>query len=167
MPYDQFAIKHLFEPIGCEHWWFQFFDSEKHGRHPNHSMGMPARDLGRIAYCMLRGGTWEGRQVIPRWFVDDIAAGPTHALRGVKELRSGRDAAGFSHAWELPVPPVGKPDPWIDRIPKDARFKRGSGGQLIAYVPSLDLVVTRQTGSSGQWSYEEYLARACDAIVGR
>jgi len=33
-------------------------------------------------------------------------------------------------------------------IPKDARFKPGSGGQLIAFVPSLDLVVTRQTGET-------------------
>ena len=39
-------------------------------------MGMPARDLARIAYCMLRQGEWNGRQVIPRWFVNDVANGP-------------------------------------------------------------------------------------------
>jgi hypothetical protein len=50
-------------------------------------------------------------------------------------------------------------------IPADARFKPGSGGQLIAFVPGLDLVVTRQTGSSGQWEYEEYLRRACGAVL--
>jgi len=50
-------------------------------------------------------------------------------------------------------------------IPADARFKPGSGGQLIAFVPSLDLVITRQTGSSGDWPYEEYLRRACAAVV--
>ena len=38
---------------------------------------MPARDLARIAYCMLRGGRWGDRQVIPKWFVDETAA-PTH-----------------------------------------------------------------------------------------
>jgi hypothetical protein len=32
-------------------------------------------------------------------------------------------------------------------------------------VPSLDLVITRQTGSSGTWEYEEYLRRACAAVV--
>jgi len=31
-------------------------------------------------------------------------------------------------------------------------------------VPSLDLVVTRQTGSSGEWPFEDYLRRACDAV---
>ena len=49
-------------------------------------------------------------------------------------------------------------------IPADARSKPGSGGQLIAFVPSLDLVITRQTGSSGEWAFEEYLRRACAAI---
>lgn len=165
MPFDQFAIKNLFEPIGCEHWWFQVFDGTKTGKHPNHAMGMPARDLARIAYCMLRGGEWNGRVVIPKWFVADIALGPTHSLRGVKELRSGHDAAAFSHAWELPTSLTTTPEPWSEKIPADARFKRGSGGQIMAYVPSLDLVVTRQTGLSGQWSYEEYLARVCEAVL--
>jgi len=48
---------------------------------------------------------------------------------------------------------------------EDARYKPGSGGQLIAFVPSLDLVVTRQTGGSGSWEYEEYLRRACAAVM--
>ena len=50
-------------------------------------------------------------------------------------------------------------------IPADARDKPGSGGQLIAFVPSLDLVVTRQTGGSGEWKFEEYLRRACAAVL--
>ena len=50
-------------------------------------------------------------------------------------------------------------------IPADARDKPGSGGQLIAFVPSLDLVITRQTGSSGDWQFEEYLRRACAAVA--
>ena len=32
----------------------------KYGRHPSHGLGMPARDLARIAYCMAHGGRWEG-----------------------------------------------------------------------------------------------------------
>ena len=39
------------------------------------------------------------------------------------------------------------------------------GGQLIAFVPSLDLVITRQTGGSGDLEYEEYLRRACAAVL--
>jgi hypothetical protein len=50
-------------------------------------------------------------------------------------------------------------------IPADARYKPGSGGQLIAFVPSLNLVITRQTGNSGDWQYAEYLQRACAAVL--
>jgi CubicO group peptidase (beta-lactamase class C family) len=164
--YDRFAIESLFKPIGCEHWWFQQFEGggDKYGKHPSHAMGMPARDLARIAYCMLKGGRWRGRQVIPEWFVKETAQ-PTHSVKG-KELRFKINAQTFSHGWELPVRLTGENGtPSGAGIPADARYKPGSGGQLIAFVPSLDLVVTRQTGSSGAWEYAEYLRRACAAVL--
>lgn len=160
VPYDQFAIQALFKPLGIEHWWFQYFDGGKeYGRHPSHGMGMPARDLARIAYCMLHNGRWKDRQVIPNWFVEQTAA-PTHKVKGL-EIRFKINAETFSHGWQLP----GRlREPRRRGIPEDARYKPGSGGQLIAFVPSLDLVITRQTGSSGSWEYEEYLRRACTAV---
>ncbi|MBP8258808.1 MAG: serine hydrolase [Verrucomicrobia bacterium] len=163
-PYDQFAIESLFKPIGIERWWFQYYEGgEKIGRHPSHGLGMPARELARIAYCMLRGGAWAGRQVIPKWFVEETAA-PTHEVT-TPELRWKLDPRVFSHGWELPARHQGQGGRSGAGIPADARSKPGSGGQLIAFVPSLDLVVTRQTGSSGPWEYEEYLRRACAAII--
>ena len=162
-PYDQFAIEALFKPLGIEHWWFQFYDGgEKIGRHPSHGLGMPARDLARIAYCMLHGGRWKDGQIIPKWFVDETAA-PTHEVK-TPEMRWKLNPQVFSHGWELPArhwPESGRSGAGI---PADAREKPGSGGQLIAFVPSLDLVVTRQTGSSGDWQFEEYLRRACAAV---
>ena len=81
-PYDQFAIEALFRPLGIEHWWFQFHDGgPKFGRHPSHGLGMPARDLARIAYCMAHDGRWNDTQVIPKWFVAQTAA-PTHDVQG-------------------------------------------------------------------------------------
>jgi len=166
MPYDQYAIQALFQPIGVEHWWFQYYDGgAKYGRHPSHGMGMPARDLARIAYCMLRGGRWKDRQVIPKWFVDESAA-PTHAVK-TPEMRWKLNPQIFSHGWELPARLTGEGGRRGDGIPPDARAKPGSGGQYIAFVPSLDLVVTRQTGSSGEWQFEEYLRRACAAVEPR
>ncbi len=154
-PYDQFAIEHLLQPIGVEKWWFETFDGdEPHGRHPSHALGLPARDLARIGYCMLHNGRWGERQVIPEWFVRETAS-PTHGVTGIKTF--GRDARSFSHGWELPGLLGGNRG---EGIPRDARFKPGSGGQIIAFVPSLDLVIARQTGGSGDWEYEEFLRRA-------
>ncbi len=163
-PYDQFAIEALFKPLGIEHWWFQYYDGgPKIGRHPSHGLGMPAREMARIAYCMLHNGQWEGRQVIPRWFVEQTAA-PSHDVHG-PEMRFKINAETFSHGWQLPARLTEKGIRGGQNIPADARYKPGSGGQLIAFVPSLDLVVTRQTGSSGNWAFEEYLRRACAAVL--
>ena len=163
-PYDQFAIEALFKPIGVEHWWFQFYDgTEKYGRHPSHGIGLPARDLARIAYCMLRSGRWKDRQVVPNWFVGESGKS-SHDVQGL-EMRFKLNAQTFSHAWELPARLTGEGGRSGEGIPGDARSKPGSGGQLIAFVPSLDLVVARQTGSSGQWDYEGYLRHACAACV--
>jgi CubicO group peptidase (beta-lactamase class C family) len=164
MPYDRFAIQALFEPLGIEHWWFQYYEGgEKVGRHPSHGLGMPARDLARIAYCMLRGGRWNEKQVIPKWFVQETAT-PTHNVQG-PEMRFKINAQTFSHGWELPARLTGEGGRSGEGIPADSRHKPGSGGQLIAFVPSLDLVITRQTGSSGEWKFEEYLRRACQAVL--
>jgi CubicO group peptidase (beta-lactamase class C family) len=164
-PYDEYAIDVLFNPIGCEKWWFQYYEGgEKYGRHPSHGMGMPARDLARIAYCMMRNGRWRDRQVIPTWFVEETAK-PTHTVR-TPEMRWGYNPDVYSHGWELPARLKGPNTNHRrgDGIPADARYKPGSGGQLMAFVPSLDLIITRQTGGSGQWQYDEYLRRACQVV---
>ncbi len=162
-PYDQFAIEALFRPLGIEHWTFQYYDGGKNiGRHPSHGLGMPARDLARIGYCMLHQGRWDDTQVIPQWFVEQTAS-PTSDVTS-PEMRWNLNPQVFSHGWELParhIPSSGRDG---TGIPADARSKPGSGGQLLAFVPSLDLVIARQTGGSGNWEYEEYLRRACSAV---
>ena len=69
---------------------------------------------------------------------------------------------GSSRSW-LPSPSTSPSG--AAGIPADARAKPGSGGQLIAFVPSLDLVISRQTGGSGDWQFEEFLRLACGAAL--
>jgi len=163
-PYDQYAIEHLLKPLGIERWSFSTLQGDaQHGNHASHSLGLPAREMARIAYCMLRDGRWGKLQVIPQWFIAQTAA-PTHNVTGVTKKSFGRDARSWSHGWELPALEGGDKG---KAIPHDARYKPGSGGQLISFIPSLDLVLTRQTGKSGEWDYEEYVRRAAAAVVAR
>ena len=163
-PYDQYCIEHLLKPLGVERWKFQILEGDpQHGNHPSHGVGLPAREMARIAYCMLHNGRWGTNQVIPEWFVRQTAA-PTHSIVGVTKHSFGRDARSWSHGWELPALEGG--DKGKD-IPADARYKPGSGGQVICFIPSLDLVITRQTGKSGEWEYEECVRRAAAAILPR
>ena len=85
----------------------------------------------------------------------------------VHEMRFKLNAQSFSHGWELPARLTGEEGRSGQGIPADARDKPGSGGQLIAFVPSLDLVVARQTGSSGEWPFEEFLRQAAAAVLDR
>ena len=81
------------------------------------------------------------------------------------EMRFRLNAQTFSHGWELPARLTGEGGRSGRGIAADVRSKPGSGGQLIAFVPSLDLLVTRQTGSSGEWPIEKFLRRTCEAVV--
>ncbi len=161
-PYDEFAVEKLFKPLGIEHWWFQYYEGKEVGRKASHGLGLPARDLARVGYCMLQNGCWNEKQVIPAWFVEQTAK-PSHQVT-TTEMRWKLNPEVFTLGWELPAlhfPSSGK---HIEGIPVDARYKPGSGGQLLAFVPSLDLVIARQTGASGSWDYEQFLSQACRAV---
>jgi CubicO group peptidase (beta-lactamase class C family) len=161
-PYDQYCIEHLLKPLGIERWWFDILKGDaQHGDHPSHGMGLPARELARIAYCMLRDGRWGKAQVIPKWFVKQTAA-PTHTVIGVTKHSFGRDARSWSHGWELPALEGGELG---KGIPLDTRDKPGSGGQMICFIPSLDLVITRQTGKWGEWDFEGYVRHSAAAVL--
>jgi hypothetical protein len=62
---------------------------------------MPARDLARIAYCMLHEGRWGDGQVIPKWFVDQTGL-PSHNVR-TPEMRWKLNPQTFTLGWELPA----------------------------------------------------------------
>jgi CubicO group peptidase (beta-lactamase class C family) len=113
----------------------------------------------------LHDGQWRERQVVPNWFVTETGA-PTHNVK-TPEMRWKMNPQTFALGWELPALLTGSgPDGRNGTgIPRDARSKPGSGGQLIAFVPSLDLVLARQSGDSGDWQYEEFLRLACAAVA--
>jgi CubicO group peptidase (beta-lactamase class C family) len=112
---------------------------------------------------MLHGGRWHEKQVIPEWFIEQTAL-PSHQVT-TPEMRWKLNPAVFTLGWELPARHFPESGKHIAGIPLDARYKPGSGGQLLAFVPSLDLVIARQTGLSGAWDYEEFLRRACEAVI--
>ena len=101
--------------------------------------------------------------MIPEWFIDDIA--DPRSPVGFREMRWGMDSGSFAEDWQLPESLNTDTTKEPSGIPADARFKSGSGGQFVGYLPSLDLVITRHTGAKGDWEYEEYLRRACLAVA--
>jgi CubicO group peptidase (beta-lactamase class C family) len=83
---------------------------------------LTARDLAKIGYLYLKGGRWEGRQVVPATYVrastqTQIATGDPHA-------------PGYGYQW------------WTLTEQGHRGFAAlGLGGQLVEVLPDLDLVV--------------------------
>ncbi len=94
-----------------------------------------ARDFARFGYLYLRGGVWQGEQILPEGWVDFARSrGP--------DTRINTYGAGF---WL--TPPAGQPARLegygVELPPHDAFSAQGHEGQIIWIVPSKDLVIVR------------------------
>lgn len=101
-------------------------------------MALTARDFMKFGQLMLDGGTWKGRRILSREFVER-AASPLFPL--------GRRSYGL--AW------------WSEEMPWRGRTVRafaalGNGGQIVMVFPELELVVATNGGSYGSlgWRYQ-------------
>ena len=82
-----------------------------------------AHDFARFGMLYLRGGVWEGRQLLPPGWVD-YARTPTFQQAGVTEGRYG------AH-W------------WLDIAGPGSFSANGYDGQYTVLVPDLDLILVR------------------------
>lgn len=93
-----------------------------------------AQDFARFGLLYLRGGAWDGRQIVPRLWVD-FARTPTPA----------KNVDTYGAGWWL-TPAKGEGAPYRSLIvggPIDAFSAQGHEGQVILIVPSKDLVIVR------------------------
>jgi CubicO group peptidase (beta-lactamase class C family) len=107
-------------------------------KHLAYHMWFSTRDMARLGYLMLRGGNWNGRQLIPREWV----AQTTRAFTPVAEMNPDYRRAGpfgYGHLW------------WVwDGAAATGPFRgaytaMGAFGQYITVLPSVDLVIAHKT----------------------
>jgi CubicO group peptidase (beta-lactamase class C family) len=86
------------------------------------------RDMAKIGYLWLRGGQWEGKQVLPAAWIEDVRRADIEMHeRWSGDLRYGRQF------WVLPK--------------RDAFMSVGRNRQFIVVMPGLDIVAV-MTGSA-------------------
>ena len=112
-----------------------------------------ARDFARLGLLFLQDGVWDGQQLLPPdWVV--YSRGPARSLP---------DGSYGAHLWlrlpesaHLGVPPM----------PEDAYYFLGHDEQIVAIVPSRDLVVVRLglTQEGGDWDNARDLAPIMQAF---
>jgi CubicO group peptidase (beta-lactamase class C family) len=93
-----------------------------------------ARDWARFGLLYLRDGVWNGKRILPEGWVD---------FARTKTPADNCDVYGAGF-FVTPESGPGKPYPALSQKgPRDLFFARGHEGQIVAIVPSKDLVVVR------------------------
>jgi CubicO group peptidase (beta-lactamase class C family) len=118
---DRFARENLFRPLGIENY---VWDSDAEG----HLIGdtdlfLTARDMAKIGLLYLQQGLWNGASIVSGEYVADSTMRHNDGGPPVR--------ADYGYLW------------WVGRTRAqlDTYFAAGSGSQLIAVVPSRNLVV--------------------------
>ena len=95
--------------------------------------------MARIGHLYLRGGEWNGKQLIPRDFVERVSK-PVQQFAGLPSFDESAYPRASSHYgllwWN-------NADGTLPRVPRDAFWSWGLHDSLIVVIPSLDIVVSR------------------------
>jgi CubicO group peptidase (beta-lactamase class C family) len=136
MELEEYIQKKIAEPIGWGEWGYAYRNQPR----ITHTSGgggiaLHATDVLRFCYMLLREGKWEGRQVVPAEFVRHATTKSPYNIH-------------FPYSLQFDVNTDGD----VPQLPRDAYWKRGSGGHCFYVVPSLDLVVWKLGGRDDQYS---------------
>ena len=155
---EEFAI-----PLKMEDWdrskqKKEIFGDFLYSKYPEYHMWLSTRDMARIGYLMLRKGEWNGKQLIPKSWIEKI----TSLVTSVKEMRINDPGLknkpwwkwGYGYLWR-----VWDKNENIKPELEGAYTATGSWGQYITVIPSLDIVIAVKTKNAYQRStnYESYL----------
>ncbi len=139
MDLKDYIQEHLAKPMGWGAWGYCLHRGDYVMPHANGagSIAVHATDALRFGYCLLHGGRWAGKQLVPADYV---------ALCGKPSPFNPHTP--FSLQFE------NNSDGHVAGAPRDAYYKSGAGGFGIFVVPSLDLVIYKLGGSDGQYAPE-------------
>jgi len=152
--YHAFPRRELFDRIGMKS---ALIEADAAGTFVGSSYSYAtARDWARFGLLYLRDGTWEGARILPAGWVDYTrtpAPAAPHGEYGAHFwLNAGADERG-----------VPRPD---SRAPADLFYASGHDGQVVAIVPSRDLVIVRigLTPDDGRYDLNGFVAEVTAAF---
>jgi CubicO group peptidase (beta-lactamase class C family) len=119
----------VFQPIGIESAGWDLQGGAGHlGPHTNAHSGLrlSARDFARLGYLLLHQGAWDGKQIVPKWWID----------LATRKSQDVNPEYGYTF-W------VNTDGGLWPHVPKDAFAFMGYATNRCYVVPSLDLVVVR------------------------
>jgi CubicO group peptidase (beta-lactamase class C family) len=136
--FDAF-YRQIAKPIGMQ----DFTSNDGHyvtipeSRFPAYLFDMSARDFARFALLYLRGGRWNGVQVVPAAWV-----------KASTTAYSDTPSGGYGYLWWTGASASG--DSASIDFPHDSFWAEGHLGQYAVAVPSLDLVIVNRVVDHGK-----------------
>jgi hypothetical protein len=126
----------LATPMGWGAWGYCLHRGDFTMPHANGagSIAVHATDALRFGYCLLRGGRWGDKQLVPADYIARCNKFSPHNPHSPYTLM-------FEH----------NSDGHVVGAPRDAYWKSGAGGFALIIVPSLDLVIYKMGGNNGQY----------------
>jgi len=152
--YHAFPRRELFERIGMKS---ALIEPDAAGTFVGSSYSYAtARDWARFGLLYLRDGTWEGARILPVGWVDYTRTPAPAAPHGEYGAHFWLNAGAANRG-------APSPDP---RAPADLFYASGHDGQVVAIVPSRDLVIVRAglTPDDGRYDLNGFLAEVVAAL---
>ena len=136
MELQDYIDERLAKPMGWGAWGYCLHRGDFTMPHANGagSIAVHATDALRFGYCLLRGGKWGGKQLVP---ADYLAL--------CNQPSPYNPHCPFTLQFEQ------NSDGHVAGAPRDAFWKSGAGGFGLLIVPSLDLVIYKMGGNNGQY----------------
>jgi CubicO group peptidase (beta-lactamase class C family) len=138
-PFEAYAQKMLTGPLGMQHWsWLTNVGQGANSPATNYYTAVcSTRDLARFGLFALRGGRWNGRQLVSEAYMQAATSpsqdlNPAYGYLWWENARPGPNASGAEAGFRF------------EGAPRDTFGALGFGGQVAIATPSLDLVVVRQ-----------------------
>jgi CubicO group peptidase (beta-lactamase class C family) len=156
--YPTFPRRALFNKIGMRS---ALIEPDPYANFVGTSFGWAtARDWARFGLLYLNDGLWQGERILPEgWVQYTRTPAPAAKLKhygALFWLNAGAEEFGAMK----PEQKGGRNQPPFPKLPVDAYFAMGHDGQVVAIIPSRDLVVVRLglSRSSETWDYEGFIA---------
>lgn len=144
---DQYAKEKLLAPLGiADYSWDNFGTGVMPGFF---GLRMTVRDVAKFGYLFLKGGEWEGKQLVPKAWVEE-STGYRIETKG----RSSPFVDGYGYLW------------W--RETTGCYSARGAFGQYLMVFPDRDLIIAMEANFSGgdaTMSYDQIPAKLAQELI--
>jgi CubicO group peptidase (beta-lactamase class C family) len=108
--------------------------------HPSYPIEMTALDMARFGLLYSQGGRWDGRQVVPAWWIED-----SWTPYSIIDESGG---VGRGYLWD-----IASTDGEIGQaIGHEMYFHTGVGVHVLAVIPDLDLVLVHRMDTTGPFT---------------